>query len=97
MSLTKTSPENLPAPQRRGAAHPGVVTEQPLVLDDLLAELLPAGQPIPRDAALALLRRHLGRIQARVQEAFEARELSGLAAARWQAALTDTLMVGIHR
>ena len=97
MRLTEAKPETIPAPHRRGASHPGVVSEQPLVLADLLAELLPQGQPLPRDEALALLRRHWGRIQARVQQAFEARELSGLAAARWLAALTDTLMVGIHR
>ncbi|MFM7777475.1 MAG: nucleotidyltransferase domain-containing protein, partial [Alphaproteobacteria bacterium] len=97
MSLSEAFPEiSLPARQR-GSPHPGIVSEQPLVLMDLVAQLLPEGQPIARDEALALLRRHLGRIQARVQEAFEARELSGLAAARWLAALTDTLMVGIHR
>ncbi len=97
MRLPEPAPALTEPPPRRGPIGPGVVAEQPLILADLLAELLPAGQPIPRDAALALLRRHLGRIQGRVQQAFEARELSGLPAARWLAALTDTLMVGIHR
>nr|WP_244460032.1 [protein-PII] uridylyltransferase [Roseomonas fluvialis] len=57
---------------------------------------MPGGRPVPRDEAVTLLRRHLGRVQNRVQQAFEAHELSGLAAARWLAALTDTVMVGIH-
>ncbi len=65
MSLTQATPDIASAPHRRGSPHPGIVSEQPLVLADLLTELLPEGQPIPRDAALALLRRHLGRIQAR--------------------------------
>ena len=90
MSLTQASTEPPPAPLRRAAPLPGVVFEQPLVLADLLAELLPAGEPLPRDAALALLRRLWGRIQACVQQAFEARELSGLAAARWLAALVGS-------
>ncbi len=70
--------------------------EPPVVLADLLADLIPDGAPVPREEAVALLRRHLGRIQNRVQRAFEAHDLSGLAAARWLAALTDTVMVGIH-
>ena len=97
MSLSENAPVLTEPPPRRGPTGHVPAAEQPLLLADLLAELLPAGQPIPRDAALALLRRHLGRIQGRVQQAFEARELSGLAAARWLAALTDTLMFGIHR
>ncbi|WP_232478977.1 [protein-PII] uridylyltransferase [Roseomonas rosulenta] len=57
---------------------------------------MPGGRPVAREEAVTLLRRHLGRVQNRVQQAFEAHELSGLAAARWLAALTDTVMVGIH-
>nr|WP_230164549.1 [protein-PII] uridylyltransferase [Roseomonas sp. CECT 9278] len=57
---------------------------------------MPRGRPVAREDAVTLLRRHLGRVQNRVQQAFEAHELSGLAAARWLAALTDTVMVGIH-
>ncbi len=72
------------------------VAEPPEVLPDLIAGLLPGGQPAPRDVALGLLRRQLGRIQGRVQRAFEAHELSGLAAARWLGALTDGLVRAIH-
>ncbi len=70
--------------------------ESPEVLPDLVAALLPGGRPIPRDEALGQLRRQLGRIQGKVQRAFEAHELSGLAAARWLAALTDGLVGAIH-
>jgi len=70
--------------------------ENPEVLPDLIASLLEGGQPIARDAALAQLRRQLGRIQGKVQRAFEAHELSGLAAARWLAALTDGVVGAIH-
>ena len=38
----------------------------------------------------------MGRIQGRVQRAFEAREIEGLAAARWLAALTDDVMRSVH-
>ena len=70
--------------------------ENPEVLPDLIASLLEGGQPVARDAALAQLRRQLGRIQGKVQRAFEAHELSGLAAARWLAALTDGVVGAIH-
>jgi len=69
--------------------------EAPDALADLIGALLPDG-PLPRDTALALLRRHMGRIQGRVQRAFEAREIEGLAAARWLAALTDDVMRSVH-
>jgi len=52
--------------------------------------------PLRREAALDLLRSHLGRLQARVQDSFETQQLSGLASARWLAALTDGLMQAIH-
>ena len=73
-----------------------VAGEPPVVLAGLLADLIPEGRPVPREEAVTLLRRHLGRIQNRVQQAFEAHDLSGLAAARWLASLTDTVMVGIR-
>ncbi|WP_431271638.1 hypothetical protein [Dankookia sp. P2] len=71
----------------------------PTVIPDLIAELTgeAGGGPIRREDALDLLRRHLGRIQSTVQDGFEAHELSGLAAARWLAALSDGLMTAIHR
>lgn len=70
--------------------------EAPEVLPDLIAALLDNGQPVARDVALGQLRRQLGRIQGKVQRAFETHELSGLAAARWLAALTDGVIGAIH-
>src|SRR4051812_4835009 len=91
-----TSPAAFPA--RASAQRSAALADSPSVIPDLIAELTatPHGPPLPRDQALDLLRRHLGRIQLRVQDAFEAQELSGLAAARWLAALTDGLMRAIH-
>ncbi len=77
-------------PAQRGAAP----AEAPFVLPDLIAEL--TAPPLRREEALEHLRRQLGRIQGRVQDAFEAQELSGLAAARWLAALMDGLVQTIH-
>jgi [protein-PII] uridylyltransferase len=70
-----------------------------LTIPDLigaLTGLAAGGGPVRREAALDLLRRHLGGIQENVQSSFEARQLSGLAAARWLAALADGLMQAIH-
>ncbi len=83
-------------PSERANRLAAAVGEPPVVLAGLVADLMPGGRPVPREEAVTLLRRHLGRVQNRVQQAFEAHELSGLAAARWLAALTDTVMVGIH-
>ncbi|WP_408904066.1 [protein-PII] uridylyltransferase [Neoroseomonas nitratireducens] len=88
---TTAGPAEGPAPRPAR-----MVGEPPVVLANLLSDLMPRARPVPRDEAVTLLRRHLGRIQNRVQQAFEAHELSGLAAARWLAALTDTVMAGIH-
>jgi [protein-PII] uridylyltransferase len=66
----------------------------PVVVPDLIGALT-AG-PAPREVGLDLLRRQLGRIQGTVQEAFEAHELSGLAAARWLAAMMDGMVEAIH-
>jgi [protein-PII] uridylyltransferase len=100
IKLDRMTPEAA-YPARTPAGVPVALTEAPSALSDLVAELLGtvdgADKPLPRDAALALLRRHLGRIQGRVQEAFEAHHLTGLAAARWLAALVDGLMIAIHR
>ncbi|MXP64444.1 [protein-PII] uridylyltransferase [Roseomonas sp. M0104] len=66
-------------------------------LPDVALDLIPRpGAPVPREAALTLLRRQLGRIQSRVQEAFEAHALSGLTAARMLGELTDGLIFAIH-
>ncbi len=70
-----------------------------LGVPELVAELTGSARgsgPLRREAALDLLRRHLAGYQESVQSAFEARELSGLAAARWLAALADGLMHAIH-
>ncbi|TCZ58762.1 [protein-PII] uridylyltransferase [Roseicella aquatilis] len=86
-------------PSKASAQRHPVLAEMPTVIPDLIAELTgeAGGGPIRREEALDLLRRHLGRIQATVQESFEAHELSGLSAARWLAALTDGLMTAIHQ
>ncbi|MFC3125330.1 [protein-PII] uridylyltransferase [Pseudoroseomonas globiformis] len=66
-------------------------------LPDVVLDLIPSpDSPVARDAALGLLRRQLGRIQSRVQEAFEAHALSGLTAARMLGELTDGLIFAIH-
>jgi [protein-PII] uridylyltransferase len=70
------------------------MADAPHVLPDLIEELTRG--PLPREEALDRLRRQLGRIQGRVQDGFEAQELSGLAAARWLAALMDGLVQAIH-
>ncbi len=62
----------------------------------LKSRLIPGGTPIPRDAALALLRSELGGVQARVQRAFEAREIMGLPAARMLSGHMDALILAIH-
>uniref|UniRef100_UPI0010821D13 [protein-PII] uridylyltransferase n=1 Tax=Crenalkalicoccus roseus TaxID=1485588 RepID=UPI0010821D13 len=73
--------------------HPALA-EPPIVVPDLVAALTEG--PMPREQALDLLRGQLGRIQARVQDAFEAHQLSGLAAARWLAALMDGVVQALH-
>ena len=85
-------------PTRANAQRHPALAEMPTVIPDLIAELTgeAGGGPIRREDALDLLRRHLGRIQSTVQDGFEAHELSGLAAARWLAALSDGLMTAIH-
>ncbi|WP_431285925.1 [protein-PII] uridylyltransferase [Humitalea sp. 24SJ18S-53] len=65
-------------------------------LGDPVPDLLPDGQPVGRELALSILRRHLARIQGRVQEEFEAHRLSGLDAARWLAVLMDGVARGAH-
>jgi [protein-PII] uridylyltransferase len=62
----------------------------------LKSRLMPGGMPVARDTALLLLRSELGGVQARVQRAFEARELMGLAAARQLSAHMDALILSIH-
>ena len=59
-----------------------------------LGELGPARAP--RGDVLAVFRRHLTHLQTHVREAFEAGELTGLAAARRLAQLTDGLIATLH-
>ena len=67
-----------------------------LAVPNLIAELTGradrgVGAPMRREAALDLLRRHLAGCQEGVQTAFEARELSGLSAARAHGQFRDQL------
>ncbi len=61
----------------------------------LSLNLLTDGVPLPRDVALGVLRRCLGRMQAEVQQAFEARETGGLGAARRLSERMDHVMRAI--
>ncbi len=61
-----------------------------------LALRAPDGTPLDRDAALAVLRRHLGRIQVAVRDSFEQVQIQGLVAAGALAKLTDTLVAALH-
>ncbi len=51
---------------------------------------------LPREAALAVFRRHLARIQNHVQERFEAGGLNGLAAGRLLGRLTDGVIESLY-
>ncbi|HEX3347572.1 MAG TPA: bifunctional uridylyltransferase/uridylyl-removing protein, partial [Acetobacteraceae bacterium] len=51
--------------------------------------------PLPRDAALGLFRRHLGRMQSLVRDMFESGAVAGMAAARLLSAMTDGLLVAL--
>ena len=75
-----TSAAALPA--RLSVQRARTLAEAPSVVPDLIATLTgtAGGGLLRREEALDQLRRHLGRIQARVQEAFESQELTGLAA-----------------
>ncbi|MGH7152909.1 MAG: [protein-PII] uridylyltransferase, partial [Acetobacteraceae bacterium] len=52
---------------------------------------------VPREAALAVFRRHLARIQAHVQHKFEQDQITGLQAARLHARLIDGLIATLFR
>ncbi len=54
------------------------------------------GRPAPRDAVLALFRRHLTRVQQQVREDFEAYQVTGLQAARLLSGHADGLIVALH-
>jgi [protein-PII] uridylyltransferase len=92
--MTPPAAAPLPTDSAQPRRLPTSMAEVPHVLPDLI-DALTAG-PVAREEALERLRRQLGRIQGKVQDGFEAQELSGLAAARWLAALMDGLVQAIH-
>ena len=65
---------------------------------ELLANTLAALGPdaIPRDAALAVFRRHLSSIQSHVRDTFDLGNLPGLKAARLLAGYLDGLLAALH-
>ncbi|MDA8252575.1 MAG: [protein-PII] uridylyltransferase [Rhodospirillales bacterium] len=81
-----TAPPPFPADPAEAAA----------LLAQSLAALAPAGTAPPRDAALALFRRHLARVQGHVRDTFEDGSLPGLKAARMLAALTDGVIAVLY-
>ena len=66
------------------------------LLTAALAEAKPAAGPLPRMAALTIVRRHLVRVQQHVQTKFEAGGMSGLDAGRLLGRLTDGVIVALH-
>jgi [protein-PII] uridylyltransferase len=73
----------------------------PALADSALAQLRQSlrgtdGAPLERDAALAVLRRHLARIQGMVRDSFEEGRIQGLEAAGALCRLTDTLVLALH-
>ncbi len=73
----------------------------PALADSALAQLRQSlrgadGVPLERDAALAVLRRHLARIQGMVRDSFEEARMQGLEAAGALCRLTDTLVLALH-
>ncbi|HEX3982205.1 MAG TPA: nucleotidyltransferase domain-containing protein, partial [Acidisoma sp.] len=64
-------------------------------LTESLAEIAAVDGSIPRDAALAMFRRHLARTQHQLQRAFEHDELSGLTAAAALAGHMDAVVMAL--
>jgi len=60
-----------------------------MLLETALRDVTPVVGGLPRDAALAIFRRHLTRVQHHVQQRFEQGGLSGLQAGRLLGRLTD--------
>ncbi len=65
-------------------------------LPNPLPSLAVDGAGLSRDAALNAFRRHLARIQAHVQDAFEHEQITGLDAARKLGALIDGLVAALY-
>ncbi len=70
--------------------------EATAILAEALAELAGKHQAISREAALAIFRRHLARIQGHARSAFEQDQITGLQAARLLAALIDGLIEALY-
>src|SRR3954465_7105221 len=67
------------------------------ILTESLAQLAPPGVAPPRDAALAVFRRYVARVQHHVQELFEAGNMPGLRAGRLLGSLTDGVITALFR
>jgi len=67
-----------------------------LLHEALTAAAEPDGGPLPRDAALAVFRRHLARVQTYVRDTFEDGNLGGLKAARMLAGYMDGLLSTLY-
>ena len=65
------------------------------LLTSALAAAKPAAGPLPRDAALQIVRRHLVRVQQHVQALFEAGGMSGLEAGRLLGRLMDGVVAAL--
>ncbi len=65
------------------------------LLSDALAAIAEESGSISRDAAVGAFRRHLARIQAYVQHAFEHEQITGLQAARLLGALVDGVVAAL--
>ncbi len=77
-------------------ALPDSITDAAGVLQDAVLALSANGEAPARDAVLGVFRRHLARVQQDVRTSFEQGSLTGLAAARRLAALTDGLIEGLQ-
>ncbi|HEY0420869.1 MAG TPA: [protein-PII] uridylyltransferase [Acetobacteraceae bacterium] len=75
---------------------PAVPQDATRQLHEMLAAPVDEQGPIPRDAALAIFRRHLSRIQSHVRDSFERGDVGGLKAARLLATLTDGMISELH-
>ena len=83
-----------------GMTAPSPLPEHPedavRILTEALERLARAGEPAPRDAALAAFRRYVARVQTHVQDLFEAGNLPGLRAGRLLGQLTDGVIGALH-
>ena len=74
---------------------PDRIEDATAILVLALAEAKPAAGPLSREAALAIFRRHLARIQHHVQDRFEQGGMSGLEAGRLLGRLMDGVIAGL--